>query len=189
MIDNLEIYKLSDDYTIYIKKYDGDYKKEDFIKRIMENKSVINPKNISKVENRVFIQCNELRSIDNFILNTSEIIINKKINKYAKSSWVYTQKKDFNMVMHKHDYLHYSVQKTKLKTEWTSVFYVQIPKNIKDGEGDIIFMTEDKNFHRFKPKENHIIFFSGTLNHMVTPIPNAETERIVYASNFNFNLK
>ena len=61
----------------------------------------------------------------------SEKIIGNKVNKYAKSSWIYTQKKEFNMVMHKHDYLHYSIQKTKIKTEWTSVFYVQIPKKIE----------------------------------------------------------
>ena len=49
-------------------------------------------------------------------------------------------------------------------------------------------MTEDKKLHKFTPKENEIILFSGTLNHMVTPIPNAEIDRIVYASNFNYSL-
>jgi hypothetical protein len=49
-------------------------------------------------------------------------------------------------------------------------------------------MTEDKKLHTFIPKENDIIIFPGTLYHMVTPIPNAEIDRIVYASNFNFNL-
>ena len=92
------------------------------------------------------------------------------------------------MIMHKHDYLLYTTEKTKLKTEWTCVFYIQIPENIMEGEGDIIFMTEDKKLHKFTPKENDIIIFPGTLYHMVTPIPNAEVDRIVYASNFNFNL-
>ena len=49
-------------------------------------------------------------------------------------------------------------------------------------------MTEDKKLHRFVPEENDILIFSGTLNHMVTQIPNAEMDRIVFATNFNLNI-
>ena len=181
-------YRLSNEYTIYKVKYNGNYPKETFIKRINQNKSIINKIKDKNVENMVLIECAEFKSVNDYIVSILEIIENRKINSTAKSSWVYTQKSDFNMIMHKHDYLLYTTEKTKLKTEWTCVFYIQIPKKITKGEGDITFMTEDKKLHTFTPKENDIIIFQGTLYHMVTPIPNAEIDRIVYASNFNFNL-
>ena len=181
-------FKLSDEYTIYKINYKSEYSKENFIKRINQNKSIINQIKDKNVEDRVLIECNEFKSVSDYIVSILEIIEDRKINSIAKSSWVYTQKSDFNMIMHKHDYLLYTTEKTKLKTEWTCVFYIQIPKKITKGEGDITFMTEDKKLHTFTPKENDIIIFPGTLYHMVTPIPNAEIDRIVYASNFNFNL-
>ena len=184
----MQKYKLSNEYTIYKVKHNGDYPKESFIKRINQNKSIINKIKDKNVENMVLIECAEFKSVNDSIVSILEIIENRKINSIAKTSWVYTQKSDFNMIMHKHDYLLYTTEKTKLKTEWTCVFYIQIPKKITKGEGDITFMTEDKKLHTFTPKENDIIIFPGTLYHMVTPIPNAEIDRIVYASNFNFNL-
>jgi hypothetical protein len=64
-----------------------------------------------------------------------------------------------------------------------------MPNNLKDDEGNIVFMTEDKNIHKFIPKENDILLFSGKLQHMIIPMPNAEMDRIVYATNFNLNIK
>lgn len=188
-MNNIEKIKLSNDYIIYKIKYNKEYSKNTFIDRIFENRNIIYKKNFKNiVEDKFLIECNEFKSVDAQIIKTLEIIENKEINNFAKSSWVYTQKKDFIMTMHDHIFLEMGTQKTKLKTEWTCVFYIQIPKNIKEGEGDIVFMTEDKKLHKFIPTENDIIIFSGTLNHMVTPIPNAEIDRIIYASNFNFNL-
>ena len=183
----MEKFKLSDEYVIYKVNHKSVYSKENFIKRIDQNKNIINQKKDKNVEDRVLIECDEFKSVSDYVVSILEIIEARKINSIAKSSWVYTQKSNFNMVMHKHDYLLYTTEKTKLKTEWTCVFYIQIPKKLTKGEGDITFMTENKKLHTFTPKENDIIIFPGTLYHMVTPIPSAEIDRIVYASNFNFN--
>ena len=180
----IEEFKLSNEYTVYRAKYDGEYSKQDFIKRVIQNASLRNTKPYKSVESRVFISCKEFDSVDRHVINA----LGSTADRIAKLSWVYTQKKDFNMIMHKHDYLYYTTEKTSLKTEWTCVFYIQIPKNLDKGEGDIIFMTEDKKLHTFVPEENDILIFPGTLYHMVTPIPNAEIDRVVYASNFNFSI-
>ena len=187
-MSNIEVFNLSKEHTVYRTKYSAEYAKEDFIRRIAQNKSIITKKINKKVEDRVLIECNEFDSINRYVVKTLESIEGKKLDKIAKSAWVYTQKSDFSMIMHKHDFLHYTTEKTSLETKWTCVFYIQIPKNLKEGEGDIVFMTEDKKLHTFTPKENDIIIFSGKLYHMVTPILNAEIDRVVYASNFNFNL-
>jgi hypothetical protein len=188
-MNNIQKFKLSEEHIVYKIKYNEQYNKDSFIKRIYDNRGVIYKKPFKHVEDKILIKCDEFKSVDDYVIKALEVIENKEIKKFAKSSWVYTQKKDFNMVMHNHIFLEMGVDKTKLKTDWTCVFYIQIPKNIKEGEGDIIFMTEDKKMHIFKPEENEIIIFSGKLYHMVTQIPNAEIDRIIYAANFNFNLK
>lgn len=191
MENKIEIFELSKKYKIYKIKYNCQYDKDIFIKRIDENKNVIYKKvfkNLKNFEDKFLIECTEFNSVNNYILNALERIENKKFKKVAKHSWIYKQTKNFNMVMHNHTYLLYTTEKTKLPTEWTSVFYIQLPKNVKDGEGDIVFMTEDKKLHQFSVEENDIIIFPGTLNHMVIETPNAETERVVFATNFNLNL-
>ena len=185
---NIEKFQLSKEHVVYRLKYTREYSKDSFIKRVNQNASLGNTKKFKSVESRVFISCNEFDSINNHVVNTLEEVTRKKADRIAKLGWVYTQKKDFNMIMHKHDYLYYTTEKTNLETEWTCVFYIQIPKNLQEGEGDIIFMTEDKKLHTFTPRENDILIFPGTLYHMVTPIPSAEIDRVVYASNFNLNI-
>jgi hypothetical protein len=185
----MEKFQLSNEYAVYRIKYEGEISTNDFIKRINQNKLILHKRTNKKVENRILIECNEFLSINNSFINALEKIDNNKIDKYAKLSWVYVQKKDFNMVMHKHDFLYYTTEKTNIKTDWTCVFYIQVPKNLKKGEGDIIFMTEDKKLHTFTPNQNDILIFSGKLNHMVSNIENAETDRIVYATNYNLNIR
>lgn len=189
-MNGIETFKLSEQYTVYRTKYKGEYSKEDFIQRIADNKIVLYKKHFKHFENfedKFLIDCKEFKAVNRRVLDVLEVVENREIKQVAKHSWVYTQRKDFNMNMHKHDYLLYTTEKTSLITEWTCTFYVQLPKNIKKGEGDIIFMTEDKKLHAFTPEENDIIIFGGTLNHMVTQTPDAEADRVVYATNFNFN--
>jgi len=190
-MDSIEAFKLSEQYIVYRTKYKGKYSKEDFIQRIADNKAVIYKKHFKHFENfedKFLIDCKEFKTVNEQVINTLETVENRSINKVAKHSWVYTQRRDFNMNMHKHDYLLYTTEKTSLITQWTCVFYVQVPNNVEKGEGDIIFMTEDKKLHAFTPHENDIIIFAGTLNHMVTSTPNAEVDRLVYATNFNCTL-
>ncbi len=186
----MEEFKLSDQFTVYKTKYSGNYCREDFIKRILRNKSLIIKKTNKGIDEKRFIlECNEFKSVDDFIISTLEEIEQKKINKVAKFSWIYTQTSEETMVdMHKHDFLHYYADKTKLETDWTCVFYVQIPEGLEEKDGNIVFMTEDRKLHSFIPQEKDLLIFSGKLGHMITPIPNAKADRVVYASNFNFNL-
>jgi len=128
---NIEKFELSKEQTIYKIYYNSLFNKEDFIKRIYDNRCVIYKKRHKHVEDKFLIECKEFKSINRYVLDALEIIENKKIDKFAKSSWVYTQKKDFNMIMHKHIFLEMGTNKTKLKTDWTFVFYIQIPKNLK----------------------------------------------------------
>jgi len=187
-LNQIEPYKLSEKYTIYKLKYNGIFSKEDFLKRVFQNKSLYAVEKTKRDNSLlIYIDCNEFQNLENFVCDTISSYFNINTSYKAKSSWIYTQNQDFNMNwMHTHEYLH-SSNNTNLKTEYTFVFYIQIPNDIKNGEGDIVFKTEDNILHRFTPTEFDIFIFSGDLPHMAIPTQNSKTERIVYASNLSFD--
>jgi len=59
---------------------------------------------------------------------------------------------------------------------------------MKNGEGDLVFKTENADLYRFTPKEYDLLIFSGLLDHMTIPNENSSLDRISYVSNFSFNL-
>lgn len=186
MLNKVEEIKLSNKYSLFKTKYIGPFTKSDFIKRVNQNESLYTDESDRKLNSViVHLECDEFKSVDDLILNLFDT---KNIDKIAKSSWIYTQIKEFKMEwMHTHEYLMSSNQ-TNLKTQWTYVFYIQIPNDLSNNEGNIIFKTEDGNLHSFKPNENDIFIFSGEIQHMAVPTINSKTKRIVYATNLSFDL-
>ena len=79
--------------------------------------------------------------------------------------------------------------KSYITTDLVCVYYISIPMNMKDGEGNIIFKNEKNQLFTFTPQENDVLIFSGILPHMTTPNQNSNTDRISYVSNFNFSIK
>jgi hypothetical protein len=187
--DNITKLKLSEKYTLYKTKYDGRFEKESFKKRIEENKNLYFYDS-DKMSNSLlfYIECIEFNHVDEYVLDIFKKILDKEINVYSKSSWIYTQIQSFDMNwMHTHENL-FSSNKTNLKTEYTFVFYIQIPKNLKDGEGDIVFKTEDNKLFNYSPEENDILIFPGEIEHMAVPTKSSNEDRLVYANNISFNL-
>lgn len=184
----VESFKLSDKYTIYKTKYNGIYSKESFLNRTYQNESLYFYKSF-KTENSldIEIECDEFNSVDSQVINFCKQQLGCDTSRIAKSRWIYMQVPEFNMHwMHTHEYLE-STNRTNLKTEWTFVFYIQIPPNMNTGDGDIKFQTEDGILHTFIPTENDILIFPGDIPHIAMPSPSGEIDRIVYASNLNFN--
>jgi hypothetical protein len=186
-LEQIERIDLSNRYTIFRTKYDGPYTKEKFLNRIQQNESLFFYEKERKIDSQtMYIDCNEFKSIDESIINSGAFNLPTPY-KIAKTSWVYNQDKEFTTSwMHTHEHLT-SSNKTNLKTQWTYVFYIQIPTDMKQGEGDIVFKTEDDRLHHFTPKENDILIFPGDIPHLATPTPSSETKRIVYATNLTFD--
>lgn len=181
--------KLSDKFTVYKTRFESRFSKEDFIKRIEENKLLYPEGNIKNNHSlALHLECPEFKYINNFHLKTLEKITGQQINKVSKFSWTYTQTKDFSVEwMDDHRELH-RFNKSHIDTQLVCVQYVSIPENMRKGEGDLIFKTENNDLHYFTPKENEILIFSGYLPHMTTPNQSSDTDRISYVSNFNFQL-
>lgn len=182
------IFKLSEKFTVFKTRYNGNYTKQNFLKRIQQNKNLYFDKQEQEDNSLLlFIDCEEFKSVDDYIISFYKKIKNIKTDYYAKSSWIYTQTNEFKMNwMHTHEYLH-SSNKTNLKTQFTYVFYIQIPDNVIGNEGDIIFRTDDKKNFKYTPEENDILIFAGDIQHMAIPTPSAKIDRIVYATNVSYD--
>lgn len=178
---------ISDKFSIYRTVYNGEFLKENFLKRVEENRSLDYKGNARENHSlELNIECPEFKSVDNFFLSSLERIHSQTSNRISKFSWVYTQTKDFTeQWMHDHKNLH-RFNKSNLTTQWVCVFYVQVPSEMEEGEGNLLFRDENGIFSKFTPKERDVIIFSGDLQHMTTPNQHSDAKRISYVSNFNF---
>jgi hypothetical protein len=183
----MQIINLSPTEQIYKSAYTGPFTKEDFLIRVEQNKKISTIPNDNSVW--VEFECDEFKSIDSFILNLIENKIAKeKFKYYAKHTWVYTQKKEFDLTyMHQHLILHSSTNRSIIKSNYTFTFYVKQPKNLNEDEGKIIFQTKNKELHKFLPNEMDIFIFPADMMHTAIPTPNHDEIRVVYAGNISYN--
>lgn len=185
---NIEQFRLSEKYSVYKAIYEGVYTKENFLQRSSENEKVYHSKSF-KTENSldIQIQCPEFKSVDSQVIQILTEHMGVNSSRVAQSSWIYIQVPEFNMEwMHTHEYLE-SSNRTNLRTQWTYVFYIQIPENMIPGDGDLLFKTEDQILHRFVPREKEILIFPGDLPHIAMPSQSGRIDRVVYAGNLNFD--
>ncbi len=181
---------LSDKFTVYKTTFKSKFSKEEFKKRIEENKSLYYENSIKNNHSlEMNLECPEFRSIDDFYIKSLEIIDKVNTQKICKFSWIYTQTKSFSAQwMHAHKKLH-RFDKSHINTQWVCVYYIEIPFEMKKGEGDLIFKNEKDQFFSFTPKENDVVIFSGDIQHMTVPNQSSDTNRISYVSNFNLNIE
>lgn len=76
-------------------------------------------------------------------------------------------------------------------TDWTWVYYVQVPDNCEGAEGKLFF-RDDKDHritHTFFPEEGYIYVFDANLDHLPSLSPKSTKERIVAAGNVILNFE
>jgi len=178
--------KLSEKYTIYKGRYNGEYSIEDFLKLVEFNhNNTIHTNNNSawiEIESPIF------DSINNQIKNHIEEISGRKFTNWAQHHWVYTQRKGFDLEwMHQHIEVHPPCR-SKILTDYTFTFYLQTTDEIEGDEGMIVFQTEDGKKHKFLPQVNDIFLFPADIRHTAIPTPNSNKERIVYAGSYCINI-
>ena len=178
----MERLKLSSTETIYKSKYSGRYTQSDFLSKVE-----INSKYTSQNHNNstwIEIETPEFADIENHIKLMLSDITKTEIQNYSKHTWIYSQKKNFNLEwMHQHLLVHPNNRST-IRTDYTFTYYIQIPTNSINDEGNIVFETTDKVKHNFSPKEGDIFLFPADLRHTAIPTPNCDKERIVMAGSF-----
>lgn len=178
----MEVLDLSNEYTIYRSNYKGTYEIEDFLELIRFN----HIHTIHTNNNSVWMEIESpiIDSINNQVKLHIESISGKKFTNYAKHNWTYTQRKGFDLEwMHQHLLVH-PPGRSKITTDYTFTFYLQVPKSTQGDSGKIVFETEDKIKHKFKPKVGEIFIFPAEIRHTAIPTPTSEVERIVFAGSF-----
>ncbi len=186
---NFQSFILSKNFTVYKTIFKNEFSKEELIKKIKINNSLNTVKGVRNNHSiEISIECPEFKYIDDFFIKSIKEIDNCNTDKISKYSWVYIQDKKFSINwMDNHKDLH-RFNKSKITTQWVCVLYVQIPTDMENGEGNLVFKTENNDLYSFTPKENDLLIFSGLLDHMTIPNQNSNTERISFVSNFSFDL-
>lgn len=178
----MEELKLSKEYSIFRGKYNGKYSIDSFLKLVEFNhKNTIHTNNNSvwiEIESPVFSSIN--RQVEEALISIS----GKPIVNYAKHNWVYTQRKGFDMEwMHQHIEVH-PPGRSKILTDYTFTFYLQVTDEIEGDEGKIVFEDENKCKHKFLPQVGDIFIFPADIRHTAIPTPKSEKERIVFAGSY-----
>lgn len=202
--------KLDETTSIYKVKYDWQYSKDDFIKRTNQirkfnsNYEILKDSKTKLIDKKYFyflFNCNEFNALNNFVLDKCEKINNTKVSEWSIENWVfiadgYTQTDlEHNKLInagiipyewHKHPYVY--TNNPLIKTDFTFCFYIQIPDNLTDREGNIAFKTKSGIETFLAPEEGDIIIFSGDLWHTpVGMISEKNKDRVLIAGNISLN--
>ena len=102
----------------------------------------------------------------------------KDINPYFSTEWVYVSTKN-NSWSKFHTHTFSDTLKTNL--DWSFVYYVQMPDNLNEQEGKILFRTNEGVEVSYLPQVGDLILFPANLLHKPELNRNSDIERIVYA--------
>ena len=173
---------------IYRFKYDWNFSQSDIINQLYKNKSIKKELggNTSPNTDEIVFKCKEFSDIEDYVFDLYQLIKGINVDEYAFNMWSYIQNKNTkDEVYHRH--LSLDGSRTEIPTDYTFCFYVQIPTNINEGEGDLLLKKENGKIEKIIPNEGDIIFFPGNIWHVPTLTPNSEKDRIVIAGNINCN--
>lgn len=174
--------KLSEKFTIYKGRYNGEYSINEFLKYVEFNDKSVIDNSYNSVGIEIHTPCFD--SINNQVKTSIEQIANTKFVDYSEHYWVYTQTKGFDMEwMHQHIQVH-PPGRTNILSDWTFTFYLQTTDEISGNEGCIVFEDENKKRHTYLPEVGDIFLFPSDLRHTAIPTPKSEKKRIVYAGSF-----
>ncbi len=67
---------------------------------------------------------------------------------------------------------------------YSFVYYLQMPDNLSDIDGHILFKNENNNVLKYLPKENEILIFESNVSHAPIPAKNSTKNRVVLAADF-----
>jgi hypothetical protein len=114
---------------------------------------------------------------------------NEKYLSGYQRTWIYIAVPELKQA-HYHNHLKFHPDFDTF-TDWTWVYYVQVPDNCKGPEGKLFF-RDDKDHsitHTFFPEEGYIYVFDANLEHLPSLSPNSTKERIVAAGNVILNFE
>lgn len=125
----------------------------------------------------------------NKVKDTFTQIENKKLISGYQRTWFYISVPKLSHGDY-HNHLRFHPDFDEI-TDWTWVYYVQIPNNCREGEGKLYFRDKKDRriLHSFFPEYGYIYIFDGVLEHLPAFSPNSTIDRITAAGNVILNFE
>jgi hypothetical protein len=91
-----------------------------------------------------------------------------------------------------HNHLRFHQDYAETFTDWTWVYYVQLPNNCEGDEGKLFFRDKKKaptEYYSFFPEEGYVYAFDAQLEHLPALSPKSTVDRITAAGNVILNFE
>lgn len=129
--------------------------------------------------------CNIQKILDSAVNEFKNQFNIDKNEPYLLDSWVYQSKND-NKVSGYHNHITNFLKKQidSLQNDWSFVFYVQMPNNLKNDDGLIYFKSKNGIEHSILPEEGDFLIFPADLEHRPATNTNSTLDRFVIGMNY-----
>jgi hypothetical protein len=172
---------LNDDVSVYIGKV-LNYNKNILLKQFQKNfefssGTKTNETLFSGKQSILMIYSKEINDLKKQCIDFIETISVNEVGACYIDNWIYVNDKNTSDI-----FFHNHIQNKQipfLKNEWVYTFYLQMPDNLKNDEGYLLFKTTDGVIHKILPEEGDVIIFPAHLLHTPTLAPNSTRERVV----------
>lgn len=91
-----------------------------------------------------------------------------------------------DLLMHKHTDIQKELK--SFRPDYTWVYYVQMPENLKDNDGVLWIQGENEKIYHILPEEDDLIVMPADLPHVPGGTSNSKIDRIVVAGNVGFDV-
>ncbi len=121
-----------------------------------------------------------------------ETITGKTVYSGMQSTWIYISTPSNPSSMY-HDHISFSKNEPGIYTDYTWIYYVQVPNNCTGKEGHIFFKdnmyvgNDDEGAISFFPEEGYLYMWDSTYAHRPELSPNSTIDRVIIAGNIAFN--
>lgn len=184
---------LSNEVKIYKTKFISPYPSDRTIEMIRTN-LLVNKRTTDDrihynvgpgIQSPLILKCPEIDTIIDHAVNTCRLLYNKDVVGHLIHSWIAVSRNDRTKISwHKH--INFAPPYNFVETDLTFTYYIQMPDNLSNDDGMLLFKTKDDKIHKFLPEENDLFIFSPDLEHVVEWNKESTKERIVLASNIKF---
>lgn len=116
-------------------------------------------------------------------------IYQETISPFSYRNWIYLSESNNPFTGY---HTHTEMQYLKSLGEWTWTFYAQMPDNLGENDGKLLFMLGDKTIHGILPNEGDVFIFSADMLHKPQLNRKSTKPRIVLGgiiSKIDFNKK
>ena len=180
---------------IYREKVKYPFSKENLIKKIYQNVSLFQHESKYEypgIQTNILLKCKEIDYILNYGAEKCKELFYKDSNiedvTYAIYPWSFISRNETTAShFHNHDMFAPNVKKS-IKSNYTFIYYVQIPNNLKDNDGKLFIVDEEQQYQiTILPEENELIILPAHIYHRPETAIHSNVDRIVIAATILFD--